>query len=260
MEIPANIEQSVSDAVAHHLETELGERGLLLPAGALAAAEAEAAHSGARLRTGVIHQCYPMTRHGRGAVEFDSERTAARLDAALAFGAVTARVLAKSDGERLPHSIEYLCAIFNLGIGLVDGLCDDDAETGGALLDLVRGSDLMRAAAEPRARGWLRATLPSALVGDPTVTFTVDIIEAFFEKLHAVYPDDRWLPQRRRVGARLGAALEAERQSVIRSADQTPREELIECSRHTSVLPFQIIETLANGDQHVRADRRDPAR
>ena len=248
MEIPARIEQSVSDAVARHLETELGERGLLLTADGLAAAEAEAAHRGAHLRTCVLHQCYPMIRQGSGAVEFESEHTAARLDAALVFGAVTARVLAKRDVERFAGSVELLCAMFNLGIGLVDGLCDDDAETGGALLELVQGSDLAKAAEEPRARGWLRSMLPPTLVENPTVGFTVDLIEAFFETLHAVYPDDGWLQQRRRVGTQLGAALEAERKSVIRSADQTAREELIDCSRLTSVLPFQIIETLAGGD------------
>jgi hypothetical protein len=248
VEIPARIEQSVSDAVAHYLETELGDRGLLVTADGLAAAEAEAGHRGAHLRTCVMHQCYPMTRQDSGAVEFESEHTAARLDAALAFGAVTARVLAKRHVERFAGSVELLCAMFNLGIGLVDGLCDDRAETGGVLFELVEGPDLAKAAEEARARGWLRSRLPPALVEDPTVAFTTDIIEAFFETLHAVYPDDGWLHQRRRVGTQLGAALEAERQSVIESADQTAREDLIECSRLTSVLPFQIIETLAGGD------------
>jgi hypothetical protein len=248
VEIPARIEQSVSDAVTHHLKTELGDRGLLLTADGLAAAEAEAAHRGANLRMWVMHQCYPMTCQGSGAFEFESEHTAARLDAALAFGAVTARVLAKRGVECFAGSVGLLCAMFNLGIGLVDGLCDDDVETGGALLELVQGSDLAEAAEAPRARGWLRSTVPPALVEDPTVAFTVDIIEAFFATLHAVYPEDGWWQRRRRVGTQLGAALEAERQSVLRSADQTAREELIECSRRTSVLPFQIIETLAGGD------------
>jgi hypothetical protein len=248
MEIPARIEQSISNAVARHLEIELGDRGLLLTTDGLAAAETEAAHRGAHLRTSVMHQCYPMIREGSGALEFENEHTAARLDAALAFGAVTARVLAKRGVERVGDSVELLCAMFNLGIGLIDSLCDDDAKTGKALLELVQGSNLAKAAEEPRAHGWLRSRLPSALKEDPTVAFTTDIIEAFYETLHTVYPDDGWLQQRRRVGAQLGVALEAERQSVIRSADQTAREELIECSRLTSVLPFQIIETLAGGD------------
>ena len=265
MKIPARIEQAVSDTVARHLETELGDRGLLLTADDLAAAEAEAAQRGARLLTRAVHQCYPIGRQGDGAlaIEFESERAAARIEAALAFGAVTARVLAPGNGDfELAGSVELMCAMFNLGIGLIDGLCDEDAETGGALLELVQGSDLSKAAEEPRARGWLRSTLPPVFVEDPTVAFTVDIIEAFFETLHAVYPDEAWLQQRRCVGSQLGAALEAERGSVIRSPDQTAREQLIEWSRLTSVLPFQIIETLAGGDHAPRrpADRGNAAR
>lgn len=252
MEIPERIEQAIGDAVAHHLETELGDRGLLLAADRLVAAEAEAAQLGARLLTCVVHQCYPISRQGGEALalEFRSERDAARVDAALAFGAATATVLAphQRDPERLAGSVELLCAMFNLGIGLVDGLCDADAETGGRLLELVQGRDLAGAAEERRARGWLRAELPPALAADPTVAFTVDIIEAFFETLHAVYQDDARLHLRRGVGAQLDAALEAERQSVDRPADLTSPEQLIECSRRTSVLPFQIIQTLALGD------------
>ena len=146
------------------------------------------------------------------------------------------------------------CATFNLGIGLVDGLCDEDAETGAALLELVQGQDVASAAAEPRGRGWLHTTLPTALAEDHTVAFTVDIIEAFFEKLHDVYPDEAWLQQRRGVGTQLEAALEAERRSVVRPADGATREQLIECSRLTSVLPFQIIEVLAGGD-HAPTER-----
>ena len=250
VEIPARIEQAVRDSVTRHLETELGDRRLLLTADGLAAAEAEAAQRGARLLTRVVHQCYPISRQESRTltVEFESERAAARLGAALAFGAVTARVLVS--GERdLPGSVELLCAMFNLGIGLVDGLCDEDAGAGGALLELVQRQDLAKAAEEPRGRGWLRATVPPALAADWTVAFTVDIIEAFFETLHAAYPDDAWAHMRRRVGSQLGAALEAERRSITWSANQSAPEQLIEYSRLTSVLPFQIIETLAGGDQ-----------
>jgi hypothetical protein len=258
VEIPARIEQAVSDAVAQHLETELGDRGLLLAADGLAAAEAEAAQRGARLLTCAIHRCYPISRQGGRALafEFESERDAARLGAALAFGAVTARMLGpgKRDLEQFADSVELLCAMFNLGIGLVDGVCDEDAETGGALLELVQGHDLAKAAEEPRARGWLRATLPPALADDHTVAFTVEIIETFFATLHAVYPNDAWLQQRRGVGTQLGSALEAERQSVIGSVNHTTREQLIECSRLTSVIPFQIIEALAGGD-HAPTER-----
>jgi hypothetical protein len=257
VEIPARIEHAVGDAVARQLETELGDRGLLLAADDLVAAEAEAAQHGARLLAGVIQRCYPISSQGGRAVEieFESEHYAARLEAALAFGAVTARVLAPGRRDREhADSVELLCAMFNLGIGLVDGLCDEDAGTGGALLELVEGQDLPRAAEEPRERGWLRATLPAALAEDHTVAFTVDIIEAFFETLHAVYPDDQWVQQRRGVGTQLEAALEAEHRSVIRSADETTREQLIECSRLTSVIPFQVIESLARGD-HARTER-----
>ena len=252
MEIPASIEQAIGDAVARRLETALGDRGLLLTVDGLRAAEAEAALCGVRLRTRLIHQCYPVSRQGNEAlaIEFESERVAARLDGALAFGAATARVLVADRRDREQHAgaAELLCATFNLGIGLVDSLCDEDAETGGALLELVRAQELAGTAEEPRGRGWLRATLPPALAGDPTAAFTVDVIEAFFETLHAVYPGDAWLPLRRGVGAQLEAALEAERRSVLPPADSASREQLVEWSRLTSVLPFRIIETLAGGD------------
>jgi hypothetical protein len=251
VEVPAPIEQAISEAVERHLETELGDRGLLLTADGLATATAEAAQRGTRLLTRVIHQCYPINRQGDGAlaITFESERTAARIETALAFGAATARVLVRDERGigQSASSVELMCAMFNLGIGLVDSLCDVDAEKGGALLQLIHGQDLARAAEGPRRRGWLRARVPQALAQDPTVAFTVDIIEVFFETLHASYPDAAWSQLRRGVGVQLGAALEAERQSVTRSADQTALDQLIEYSRLTSVLPFQIIETLASG-------------
>jgi hypothetical protein len=244
--IPAHIELAVCDAVARHLEAELGDRGLLLTADALAAAAAETATSGSRLLTAVLHRCYPLIRQEPAAltVEFESERSAERLEAALAFGADTARVLAPG---RVTPRVKLLCAVFNLGIGLVDSLCDDDAETGQALLDLVQRQDLARAVAERRARAWLRDTVPPALAADPTVAFTVEIIETFFETLHDVYPGDAWARKRDGVGMQLAAALEAERQSVIGWAGETARGRLIAYSRGTSVLPFQIIEALAGG-------------
>ena len=247
-EIPAPIERAVGDAVAHRLEAELGDRGLLLMADNLVAAEADAAQCGARLVISLIHRCYPITRQvgAEVALDFGGERGAARLQAALAFGAATACALAPD--LRNPD-VEFVCGMFNLGIGLVDGLCDEDAETGGALLALVNAHDLADAAEEPRARGWLRATLPPVAAGDPTAAFTADVIETFFEALHEVYPDDIW---RRRIGMQLGAALEAERASVAPSADAA-RDQLLECSRLTSVLPLQIIETLVDA-QHARSE------
>ena len=254
LEIPARLEEALNDAVAYHLETELGDRGLLLTADGLAAAEAEADQWGARLLRSVIHRCYPISEQGQAlAFEFQSDRDAARLATALAFGAVTARVLSPSEhAPESTSSVDLLCAIFNLGIGLVDGLCDQDAEIGEAVLGVVQGQDLINAAEEPRGRGWLRAVLPPRLA-DHTVAFTADIIETFFETLHALRPDDAWLQYRRRLGAQLEAALEAERQSVVRSPQGSARD-LIDCSRLTSVLPFQIIEALARGD-HAATDR-----
>jgi hypothetical protein len=252
VEIPAGIGRAIRAAVAHHLETELGSRGLLLAHDALAAAEAEAAQRGARLLMSVIEVCYPVSqRGGRGTLEVEIEGDPARLCDALAFGAVTARVLAaiRGDTEQSPGSVELLCAMFNLGIGMVDGLCDRDAETGVAFLELVEARNLAKAAAGAQVRGWLRAALPSAFAEDPTAAFTVDVVEAFFETLHVVYSGDAWMHLRRQVAAQLGAALESERRSVDRLAHQTPREQLIDCSRLTSVLPFQIVETLALGDQ-----------
>jgi hypothetical protein len=253
-----HIEQAVSDAVAKHLETELGERGLLLTADRLAEADADAAQRGARLLTSVIDRCYAIRRQGglALALEFKSEREAARLQAALAFGAATADLLApvKRDVDQVSGSVELLCAMFNLGVGLVDSLCDEDAETGCALLELVEEQDLGKGAEEPRGRGWLRGTLPLALAQDHAVAFTADIIEAFFETLHAAYPGDGWVQHRLGVGKQLVAALVAERQSVGWSVGRNDRQQLIEFSRLTSVMPFQIIETLARGD-HPNAQR-----
>lgn len=237
------------NAVARHLEIELGDRGLLLAADDLVAAEAEAARRGARLLACVMHRCYPISRQAR-ALAFEFEGHAARLAAALAFGAVTAWVLVPTRRDSEPAGlVELLCAMFNLGIGLVDGLCDEDHETGGALLELVHLQDLVEAAEEPRPRGWLGAALPPALAEDHTVAFAVAIIETFFETLHGAYPGDAWLQQRRGIGIQLQAALEAERRSVVRPVDHRfALEELIECSRVTSVIPFQIIHSLADAN------------
>jgi hypothetical protein len=253
VEIPTRIERAIATSVAHHLETELGGRGLLLAVDAALAAAAEATQRGARLLTCAIHRCYPITRQAGSAlaVEFESERDAARLEAALAFGAATARVLMPYEpgvGPQSADSVELLCAVFNLGIGLVDGLCDEDAGAGGALLELVQQQDLVGAAELPRRRGWLGATLPTAIARDHTVAFTVDVIEVFFEMLHTVFADDASVRRRRAVGVQLADALEAERQTVIRPGDRSLREQLRECSRRTSVIPFQIIETLAGGE------------
>jgi hypothetical protein len=253
--IPAHIEKALTEAVAERLEIELGARGLLLTTDRSMAAHAEAADRGARLLTDVLDRCYPAIRQGRGEVTFDSASD--RLEAALAFGAVTARVLGpieREDVEETSGPVELACALLNLGVGLVDSLCDHDVTTGRALLELVDEHDLIMRALEPRGRGWLRGTLPRALAHDHTVAFTVDIIEVFFETLHALFPDDGSLQERRAVGMQLGAALQAEHRSVNYATDRSAHQQLIECSRLTSVLPFQIIEVLAGGG-HVPSER-----
>jgi hypothetical protein len=141
--------------------------------------------------------------------------------------------------------------VFNVGIGLVDGLCDEDPDVGRQLLGLLSEPELVMAGEREPAHHWLRARLPSRLARDATVAFTVDIIEAFFVALHAGYPRESGSTVRRRVAAKLAQALQAERVSVAPSSSHA-RERLLECSRLTSVLPFEIIETLVQADDRRR--------
>jgi hypothetical protein len=235
MWIPEHLEQAIDHAVARHLTTALGGRGLLLTAGELAAAESETAALGERLLASLLHQCYPML-----ATEFERASDVARIGGALAFGAVTSAVVAGHPGP----AVELLCGTFNLGIGLIDGVCDGDIDTGRRLLVHLRAADLADAAHQNRERGWLRVGLPRVLADDPSVAFTVDVVEAFFETLHRICPDGEVL---RTVGEQLGVAFDAEARSVGGSRVNATRDELIECSLATSVLPFEIIETLATG-------------
>ena len=182
MEIPEPLEDAIDNVVAHHLATHLGDRGLLLTHGDLAVAEAKTARLGQRLLTCVLQQCYPMLRSGEAAaIEFDRESDVARIGAALAFGAVTSTVLASRPrgSERLAGSRELLCGTFNLGIGLIDGLCDGDAQTGERLLHHIRAADLDGAAHGRRATGWLSAGLPHPMMTNPTVAFTVNVSRRF---------------------------------------------------------------------------------
>jgi hypothetical protein len=244
VEIPAGSEQAVGAAVARELERALGGRGLLLTADELTVAADEAWETGARLLPRLVRQSYPHAG-AELTVEFGDDADAARLGGALAFGAATARLLAPD-----ARDAEFVCATFNLGIGLVDSLCDHDTETGRAVLELVQSHGLADAAEKPRDRGWLRAALPRPLAADPTVAFTVEIVEVFFELLHTLRPGDGGLTLRRDVGAQLVAALEAEYRSVA-TADGSPLALLLESSRLTSVLPFRIIETLARGEAEI---------
>ena len=249
MQIPEQLRQSIDDAVGCSLCTELDARGLLLTRAASASATTDAARSGAALLRRLVAHCYQNSLHGDQTidVEFDDDQAATRIGLALAFGSVTANLLMprRPHGERPTGSVDLLCAVFNLGIGLVDGLCDDDPQLG---LGLLQALDLSGAARERGPGDRLRSALPASLAADPTVAFTVRIIEAFFDLLHSSYPGDQRFTLRDHVGARLEEALEAEIQSVGRSVEIAARDQLIECSRRTSVLPFQIIEHLATGD------------
>ena len=238
-----------------HLQTELAARNLLLTADALRNARAETAQNGQALLAELITSCYGIGPQNGVAValQFESEEARAHIQAALAFGAAAAIVLAPVNGDAGEdlRRTELLCAIFNLGIGLVDSLCDEDSEIGLALLGFLNGDTLMACAESPRRRGWLRKALPATLAGNAAVTFAADLIELFFEELHAVFPGERSLRQRRGVGRQLAAALMAERDSVCWSkmagGEIAGRERLLESSRLTSVLPLQIIESLACG-------------
>lgn len=251
VQVPADVERAVEESVVHHLRTELAACGLLLTADALRQANAEAAQRGKALLAGLITRCYGIQPQGSAAVsfQFQSEEGRAHIQAALAFGATTAIVLAPfKDGTKQDFGrIELLCAIFNLGIGLVDSLCDEDSGIGMILLGFLDGDKLTECAEVPRQRGWLHSALPAALAGVAAVAFAADLIEVFFQELHTVYPGQHSLDRRRGIGAQLAAALVAERDSVSWLPDMSERERSLQSSRLTSVLPLQIIESLACG-------------
>jgi hypothetical protein len=106
-----------------------------------------------------------------------------------------------------------------------------------------------------RSAGWLRSAVPATLAADPTVAFTARVIEVFFELLHSSHPDEGGAPLRDHIATLLEAALQAEHRSVDRSIEGTHlvRNDLIDCSRRTSVMPFQIIEHLATGGRVLPA-------
>ena len=234
-------------SISDRLEAEFDALGLLLGPNQEAAAATDAAQRGRRLLSAAVDVCYPRCDL---VLEFDGEDVAARLQGALAFGAATAAVFAPGE---VAEGVELLCALFTLGIGLVDGLCDNEPEAGTQLLTLIHERNVTEAAEHRRRRGWLRSAVPPALALDPTAVFTADAVEAFFDTLHAVYPGGGWLPLRRTVGARLEAALEAERGSVDWSALSASRAQLIEWSRRTSVLPFEVVQILAGGRETTAA-------
>ena len=170
MDIPAGICDAIEQAVTDRLAAELGARGLLLTAERFADAETQAAIDGERLLTSVIHRCYPLSEFDTQVLtlEFDSELEASRVRSALAFGAATAGLLTSPyQPEERPGSIGLLSAIFNLGIGLIDGVCDEDVDAGLRLLELIELGNVAETARGPRPRGWLRVQLPAELESDP---------------------------------------------------------------------------------------------
>jgi hypothetical protein len=251
VEVPADIERAVEESVVQHLQTQLAARGLLLTSDALLQANAEATRRGEALLAEFVGRCYGIQPRSDVAVslQFQSEESRAHIHAALAFGAISAVLLTpvKSGTKQDSGRTELLCAIFNLGIGLVDGLCDEDAGIGMTLLDLLGGDKLMRCAEEPWHRGWLRMALPATPAKIAAVALAADLIECFFEELHAAYPGERSVDRRRNIGRQLAAALVAERDSIGWSPKIVEREQSLRSSRLTSVLPIQIIETLARG-------------
>jgi hypothetical protein len=244
VEIPAPLESTIDTAVTRHLRSELGARGLLLNSADLGLAESTNAALGRWLMERLLRECYPDAEGL--AVQFERTGDVARIGAALAFGAVTSRVLAGThDPAARRTSVEYVCGVFNLAIGLVDGICDGDTTIGAQLLDRCHDADLIDAAIERRQRGWLHTRLPDPLADD-AVAFTSTVIEAFFASLHDLYIDD---PQVRRiVGRQLADALHAETASVRDPFTALSAAGRVECSRATSVLPFEIISTITNAE------------
>lgn len=241
----AELEQAVSD----RLTAELDARRLVLPPERRAAAESNAARDGDQLMTEAIHRCYPLSRHGSQTVtaRFDDHRAAGRVRSTLAFGAATAAVFTspqhhdgRSDGVRL------LGAVFNLGIGLLDGLCDEVPEIGRPLLELIHEQDVLDAARHPRRRGWLSGLLPVDLESDATASFAAAVVEAVFDLIHEIYAGDPWSRLRHQVGEQLMQALDAERLSVRFGREHAPPDLLIRSSYTTSVRPFEIVGTLAH--------------
>ncbi|MEV5885359.1 hypothetical protein AB0L74_21945 [Streptomyces sp. NPDC052020] len=249
MDIPEQLRKKVDCVVSRSLSSEFGARGLLLSHAAYASAIADVVRSGERLLRRVVEICYADGREGVREVEFDDDQAATRIGLGLAFGSVTASLFSspRQTDRGQAAAIEVSCAAFNLAAGLIDGLCDGTPVLGLELLRILQAVDLAGAARDRWPAGRLRSALPAPFSANPTVAFTARIIETFLDTLHAGHPGDEGAPVRDRVGALLEEALEAERRTVQHSPEVVTRNQLIEYSRQTSVLPFQIIEHLAMG-------------
>jgi hypothetical protein len=239
---------AVEEVVREQLYAALGAHGLLLDDGAAAAGMADAATLGGALLPSVVDALYGETlaSNPSARVVFDNNATASRVSLALAFGALTAQLVLPPPAD-LPGDENALCAVFNLGIGLIDGLCDRSPRQGLPLLRALADLDFSTVRGAGDAWIGLHAALPADLLRDPTVDFALRVVDLFFDLLHTTYPSDGEIALRSRVGMLLGDALDAERRSVDRSMRDRDLAELMDCSRLTSVLPFQIIAVLATG-------------
>lgn len=243
----AELERALDDKVSALLVSELDRCQLRLDADSTSRAASETARDGARLLAQALERCYPMLRAGGCEVSFGSHDTSRRIKMALAFGGLCARLLRPTLRGATNDRRELLCALFNLGIGLVDGLCDHGGGAGLLLLETIARQNLLAVAEHPRARGWLRAAVPVQLADHAEIGFAAEVIEAFYALLHELYPGAVDLDWRHSIGQLLLQALQAEAQSVGACTPSGARLAPMECSRLTSVLPFEIIDALALG-------------
>lgn len=240
MRIPDELQDAIESRVRCCLTDELGARGLLLGAAELTAADADCTALGQQLLGALLQRCYP---DAVARVEFEHDAQVVRIQEALAFGAVVCAALS----TRASRGRAALCATFNLAIGLLDGICDADDRDAHRLLTALHDIDVTGACTEVRDRGWTRAGLGDDLTADYGIAFLADAIEVFFVQLHEAFPGTGDKPLRRTVRRLLQRALEYEAASLGGRSAPAPRRRLVECSRGTSVLPFEIIEALTTG-------------
>ncbi|MFJ9729558.1 hypothetical protein ACIRP3_43245 [Streptomyces sp. NPDC101209] len=254
MDIPRNLRQEVTRAVKRSLAPQLEARGLLLSHDELASATIENVRSGETLLHHLIEVGYADQRKSQRCVQFEDDQAAVRIGLGLAYGSVTGALLAppRTSGEQT-HAIDLSCAMFNLGAGLIDGLCDGTPPLGLEFLRIVQGLDLAGSTRDQWPADRVRSALPAPLSTDLTVAFTARIIDGFLGLLCVGHPGDAGAALRERIGALLSEALEAENHSVQGRPQPATRDQLIEYSRQTSVLPFQVIEHLATGDPVITA-------
>lgn len=228
---------SISETVRCALRAELHAHGLLLT-------DTDALKKAPEILPRVLALCFPEydLTDQRVDVVFESVEERTRIEQALLFGWVTADVLTLGAPD---ERSQLLCALFNLGIGLIDSFCDADPCRGAELLELVQSLDLESTASGSWQERQMLGSLSAGAAADPTIAFTVRVIDAFFTVLHATHPP----PLTREVGRLLAQALAAEQRSVGRSGAGPA--ELLDASRNTSVLPFLIFATLVRGDIHA---------